>query len=193
MTANMKYDPDKHHRKSIRLKGYDYSQSGAYFVTICTYNKEYLFGNIVDEKMNLSETGAIVSKCWNNIPDHFPDALLDYFVVMPNHIHGIINIVGAKHSHLVSTNEASPSSVNASSLQPYGTNPNSLGAIIQNFKSVTARKVNRMLGRQNVPLWQRHYYEHVIRNEDDLNEIREYIVNNPLKWALDKENMDNKM
>ena len=191
----MKYDPDKHHRKSIRLKDYDYSQSGAYFVTICTYSKEYLFGSIVDEKMDLSEIGENAGRCWNEIPNHFPNVLLDYFVVMPNHIHGIINMVGAKHSHLASTNKASSLPVNASplqSLQPCGTDKGSLSAIIQNFKSVTTRKINQMFGRRNVPLWQRNYYEHVIRNEDDLNEIRRYIINNPLKWALDRENIDNK-
>jgi putative transposase len=102
----MKYDPDKHHRKSVRLKDYDYSQSGAYFITICTYNKEYLFGNVIDDKMDMSEIGAIADKCWNEIPNHFQNVFLDYFVVMPNHIHGIVNIVRAKHSHLTSTNKA---------------------------------------------------------------------------------------
>ncbi len=193
--TNMKYDSDKHHRQSIRLEGYDYSQNGAYFVTICTYKKQCLFGDITNSKMELSEIGAITNKCWNEIPDHFPNVLLDYFVVMPNHIHGIINIVGAKHSHLASTNKVNPLPVNASPLQPLqpcGTDKGSLGAIIQNFKSVTTRKVNKVLEQQGMPLWQRNYYEHVIRNEDDLNDIREYIINNPLKWALDKENMDNR-
>lgn len=187
----MKYDPDKHHRKSVRLKDYDYSQNGAYFVTICAYKKQCLFGDITNSKMELSEIGAIAGKCWNEISTHFPNVLLDYFVVMPNHIHGIVNIVGAKHSHSASTNKVSPLLVNASPLQPLqpcGTDKGSLSAIIQNFKSVTTRKINRILGRRYFPSWQRNYYEHVIRNEDDLNDIREYIINNPIKWDLDKEN-----
>ncbi len=184
----MKYDPDRHHRQSIRLKDYDYSQNGVYFVTICTYKKQCLFGDITNSKMELSEIGAIAGKCWNEIPNHFPNVLLDYSVVMPNHIHGIVNIVGAKHSQVEGLLYSLALNVNASPLQPCGTDKGSLGAIIQNFKSVTTRKVNRMLGQRNIPLWLRNYYEHIIRNDDDLNEIREYIINNPLKWDLDKEN-----
>ncbi len=96
----MKYDPQKHHRRSIRLKGYDYSQAGAYFVTICTQNRECLFGDIVDGEMMLNDAGQMVEQCWYDIPLHFPHAGLDEFVVMPNHIHGIVVInanVGAKN------------------------------------------------------------------------------------------------
>jgi REP element-mobilizing transposase RayT len=182
----MKYDLDKHHRKSIRLKDYDYSQTGAYFVTICTHNKKCLLGNIIDGKMELSEIGAIVDKCWNDIQRHFQNVSFDVYMVMPNHIHGIINIVGAKHSHLTLTNKTITLPANASPLRLHGTDPNSLGAIIQNFKSVTSRKINHILASQK-PLWQRNYYEHVIRNDEDLNDIREYVINNPLKWELDKE------
>lgn len=184
----MKYDTDRHNRKSIRLKGYDYSQNGGYFVTICTHNKQCLFGDIVNSKMELSEMGKIAEKCWNEIPDHFDNILLDYFVIMPNHIHSIINIVGAKHLGVTSTKYSHLSSPNASPLQPRGTDKGSLGAIIQNYKSVTTRKINKIFSRQGSLLWQRNYYEHVIRNDSDLNDIREYIINNPLKWALDKEN-----
>jgi putative transposase len=184
----MKYDPDKHHRKSIRLKDYDYSQSGAYFVTICVYKKRCLLGDIINGKAELSEMGIIADKCWKEIPDHFQNVSLDYFVLMPNHIHGIINIVGAKHSHFKPINNVSDLSANALPLRLHGTSPNSLGAIIQNFKSIATRKINKTLGQQGTPLWQTNYYEHVARNDDNLNEIRGYIINNPLKWDLDKEN-----
>ena len=97
----MKYNPDIHHRRSIRLQGYDYSSPGAYFVTMCTHNRECLFGEIANGKMRLNELGKIASQCWLAIPDHFPHARLGAFVIMPNHVHGIIwivdNIVGAKN------------------------------------------------------------------------------------------------
>jgi putative transposase len=187
----MKYDPDKHHRKSIRLKDYDYSQSVAYFVTMCAYKKQCLFGDIINGKVELSEIGVIVEQYWKEISVHFQNVSLDYFVIMPNHIHGIINIVGAKHSHLASTNKTSVFPANALPLRLHGTDPDSLGAIIQNFKSITTRKINKMLKHQGMSIWQKNYYEHIIRNDDNLNEICEYIINNPLKWDLDKENPDN--
>jgi REP element-mobilizing transposase RayT len=99
----MKYNPDIHHRRSIRLKGYDYSQAGAYFVTIVTYKRQFLFGEIVNGKIKLNDGGKIAEQCWNDIPKHFPNAIMDEFVIMPNHIHGIIilndngSIVGAKN------------------------------------------------------------------------------------------------
>ncbi|MEK7396838.1 MAG: transposase [Candidatus Poribacteria bacterium] len=185
----MKYDPNEHHRRSIRLKDYDYSQSGAYFVTICTYKKQCLFGGIINGKAELTEIGMIAERCWRDISNHFQNVSLDYFVIMPNHIHGIINIVGAKHSHLASMNKVNALPANALPLRLHGTNSDSLGAIIQNFKSITTRKINKMLKHQGVSIWQKNYYEHVIRNDDNLNEIREYIINNPLKWALDSENI----
>ena len=181
----MKYDPQLHHRRSIRLKGYDYSSAGAYFVTVCTNNRECLFGDIREGKMVLNECGEIVSLKWKNIPAHFGNVELDEFVIMPNHIHGIIiivdTIVGAKHS------------LNASPLHlplplQYGTSPGSLPAIMQNFQSVTTRKINQIRCSLGNKFWQRNYYEHVIRNEKELNALREYIVNNPLKWDLDKDN-----
>jgi putative transposase len=174
----MAHDSGKHKRRSIRLKDYDYSQSGAYFITICTYNKACLFGEIKDGKIELTKVGEIASKYLVEIPEHFAGMQMYEFVVMPNHIHAVvmINPVGVqnfeplqhRYQHTISK---------------------SIGSIIRAYKSTVSHwcKVNG----HDYFRWQRNYYEHVIRNEDDLNEIREYIVNNPLKWDLDTENPNN--
>ncbi len=166
----MSFDPTVHHRRSIRLNGYDYAQNGAYFVTICTWQREYLFGNIVDGGMRLSDIGLLVEQCWRTIAA--AQVQLDEFVVMPNHLHGILLLTGNNRQARVSD----------------GTAPGSLGAIIQNFKSVSTRRVNNQRDNRGCPLWQRNYYERVIRNDAELGRAREYIVNNPMKWDLDREN-----
>jgi REP element-mobilizing transposase RayT len=181
----MKYDPRIHHRRSIRLKGYDYTQPGAYFVTMVTRGRECLFGEVADSEMRSNDWGRIVAACWNSISGYFPDAGLDAFVVMSNHVHGIIVIggddsVGVKHSR--SLTDASP--------LPNGTQSGSLAAIVQNFKSVSTRKINAMRGMAGVPVWQRNYYEHIVRNAADLHRIREYIANNPRGWGQDSDNPD---
>ncbi len=169
----MKDESKSHHRRSIRVRGYDYSQAGAYFVTICAKNREFVFGKIIDTEMRLNDTGRIVQECWNDLPSRFAGIELDAFVTMPNHIHGIIIIVGARL--------ALPKAGAASSAP-------TLGDIIRAFKSISAINVNRMLSRSGQSLWQRNYYEHVIRNEKSLNKIHEYIIHNPLRWSLDREN-----
>jgi len=172
----MKRNPQKHHRRSIRLKDYDYSQAGAYFVTICAHNQRGLFGNIVNGEMKLSSIGKIVQREWNKTPARFPNVELDAFIIMPNHIHGIL-IVGAT---LVVAHD------NRAGTRPAPT----LGKIVGSFKSRCVRKC--IQNRLNVDkLWQRNYYEHIIRDEKDLNKIREYIINNPITWELDDENPEN--
>lgn len=163
----MKSHPDKLRRRSIRLKGYDYTQSGAYFVTICAQNREGLFGEVVNGEMVLSEAGKMVGHIWKELLIRFPSVELDAFVVMPNHIHGIIIIVGAGLA------------------LPYSPK---LGDVVGTFKSISAICVNRLLSRVGQPLWQRNYYEHIIRDEDKLNLIRQYILENPLRWEMDREN-----
>jgi hypothetical protein len=145
----MPYDTFKHHRHSIRLRGYDYTQAGAYFVTIVAHNRECLLGDVVDGEMHVNETGQIVVECWNALPAHFPNVELDAFVVMPNHIHAIIVLKGK--------GEAFANSANASPLQPHGTAPGSIGAIIQNFKSVSTRKINQHRDPAGTPIWHRNY------------------------------------
>ena len=194
MKKKSQYSPENFHRQSIRLKGYDYSSPGYYFVTICTYHKKCLFGEVIEGQMKLNDHGTLVLKQWNRIPDHFRKIQLDEMVIMPNHIHGIINIidVGAKHNNSDSCTKTNDIGSDASPLPkkrtPIGTKRNSLSSIIQNFKSITSRQFNRINGKSNVKLWQRNFYDHIIRNEESLNRIREYIIYNPLKWEFDKEN-----
>jgi len=171
-----------HHRKSIRLSGYDYSRPGSYFVTICIRGKAPLFGEFLDGEMVLNSIGKAVEQCWLNIPGHFQNIELDQFMVMPNHIHGIIVIypesVGAKH--------ASPLHLYKSKI--HGPKPNSIGSIVASFKSTVTKRINLLRKIPGQSLWQRNYYEHIIRDENELNKIRRYIINNPAKWSYDREN-----
>lgn len=180
MTGN----PDKHRRRSIRLKDYDYSQAGAYFVTICTYGKESIFGNVVDGEMQLNECGRVVEEEWVKTAEIRKNVELGVSVVMPNHFHGILAIVDDCRG----TARCAPTVGNRRFAKMTSA---SLPAIIRSFKSAATKRINELRGTHNTPVWQRNYYEHVIRNEDDLDEIREYIVNNPLKWDLDSENPNN--
>lgn len=176
------YDPQRHHRRSLRLKGYDYTQPGAYFVTLCTYNGEALFGEIVDGSMVLNAWGEIVRDEWFKTVQLRPYVALydDEFVVMPNHIHGIIWIVddpvGARRRRAPTTEQFG---------KPVA---GSLPTIIRAFKSAVTRRIHQTPGTPGAPVWQRNYYERIIRNDEALNRIRAYILNNPLKWALDREN-----
>jgi putative transposase len=157
------------HRRSIRLKGYDYSQSGVYFITMCTHNRELLF----EEEIVTN----ILDKEWLNTGRIRQNVILDEFVVMPNHLHGIIVIthgVGAYGHTPLQNRFKSPSKT--------------VGAIIRGFKSTTTKQINLFHNTPGIPIWQRNYYDHIIRNEDEMNKIREYIKNNPLKWSLDREN-----
>jgi len=167
-------------RRSLRLRGYDYAQAGAYFVTICTQGRACLFGDVVDGDVHLNAAWRMVAQCWQDIPNRFPDAALDEFVVMPNHLHGIIVIVGAQ---FIAPNDSGAMNSGAMNRAP------TVGEMVRSFKAVATR----MLRQIQYPsfAWQRNYYEHIIRNEDDLARIREYIVNNPLQWALDRENPTN--
>jgi putative transposase len=160
-------------RRSIRLPGYDYTSPGAYFVTICTY-----LGACILES---SEFQAVVGESWEEIPLHFPHAQLDEFVVMPNHVHGIVCIldtgsaVGAQH--------AAPLRGDIPTVRP-----GSLGATVRSFKSAVAKRINQIRGTPGAPVWQRNYYERVVRDEDELARIREYVHFNPVQWQLDREN-----
>lgn len=164
----------------MRLKGYDYNQTGAYFITNCTQDRECLFGEVVDGEMRLNETGMLVLSAWGDLPQRFTNVYLDKAVIMPNHVHGII-IVGAPLAAPVSD---VPINKGAASSAP------TLGNIMRAFKSISAGAVNRLLNRSVRPLWQRNYYEHIIRNEVSLTRIRQYILDNPAQWALDRENPD---
>ena len=174
----MVFNPDRHHRRSIRLKDYNYSQEGAYFVTICTHERECLFGEIRDGEMFLSDAGRRVRPIWDQLSDHYPHNRLDAFVIMPNHVHGIVILndcadVGA-------------------GLKPALTDKmrHGLPEIIRAFKTFSSRRINEFRKMIGVPLWQRNYYEHVIRNEKSLIAVREYIQANPYQWPNDPDNLD---
>jgi len=172
----MTYHPARHHRRSIRLRGYDYSQAGAYFVTICTNNRECLFGEVVDGEMRWNDAGRMVNKCWYEIPAHFPHVELDAFVVMPNHVHGII-VVGAP---FMAPHDSGAMNQGAMNRAP------TLGGMVRSFKAVATRRL-RQAGCSAFA-WQRNYYEHIIRNEESLDRIRRYIADNPARWSFDREN-----
>ncbi|HZX12945.1 MAG TPA: transposase [Thermodesulfobacteriota bacterium] len=140
----MPYNSGKHYRRSVRLKEHDYSQSGAYFITICTYKRECLFGEIVDGEMQLNEFGGIVATCWNEVPRHFKNIQLDAFITMPNHVHGIVIItdsVGARHASPLQSPQT-----------PRGPKPQSLGAIVGSFKSTITKRINKIPGTPTTPL-----------------------------------------
>jgi REP element-mobilizing transposase RayT len=189
--SEMPFDPEEDHRRSIRLRSYDYSQPGAYFVTICTHQRKFLLGCEEDGKIILSDFGSLVERIWQTLPAHYPGIELEAYVIMPNHIHGIIKRRGEAFAAETSR-ISSISWANASPPSPFlGTKPNSLAAIIQNFKSVSTRKINQRNNSAGTQWWQRNYYEHVIRNEKSLLKVQQYIAENPLRWAFDKENPAN--
>ena len=179
----MKSNLEMHQRRSIRLRGYDYSQPGAYFVTICTQRKQCMFGRVVDEGVHLNDAGRMVKRVWEDLSQRFHTVELDQFVVMPNHIHGVIIIKGVGATLVVAQYRA-------------GTRPAptiQLGDVVAAFKSNTTDEyINGVKQHYWSPfanrLWQRNYYERVIRDETELDRIRQYIIENPLKWALDPEN-----
>ncbi len=176
----MKYNPEKHRRRSIRVQGYDYSQPGWYFVTIVTHDRQNLFGRIENGKMILNDGGKIVRKCWLEIPDHYPNVNLDEFIVMPNHIHGIIDIAGVQN--FVGVQNFEPLQRRRNKYQKII--PKSIGAITRGFKIGVTKWF-----RQNTDIhtvWQRNYWEHIIRNDTELYRIRNYIITNPQNWHKDR-------
>lgn len=206
----------KHHRKSIRLKGYDYSSNGGYFVTICVKNRECLFGEIINGEMNLSEIGQIAYNNWIEIQNNFNNVEIDEFVIMPNHLHGIIlinsedkinhesssgnglmNQTPANQNHVInglqSTNDSSFNICenNISGKYNLMLNPKiTLGKIIRHFKAKTSRIIRK--NNHEYFQWQQNYHEWIIRDEKHLDRFRNYIYQNPLKWEIDSENPDKK-
>ncbi len=180
------------HRRSVRLPDYDYSQPNAYFVTIVTENRRPLLGEIVDGQVHLSAIGKIVEACWHRLSTAFPIDL-DEFVIMPNHLHGIIfiqdlSIRRGEASGEVLVDSQDSSHPDASPFRPSGTTRGSLAAILQNFKSISTCRINAFRDTPSNPLWQRNYYEHIIRSEATLASIRAYILANPVQWEQDPEN-----
>jgi putative transposase len=160
-------------RSYMRLRSYYYSLPGAYFVTICTYNKHCLFGTIENDTMNLNPYGEIVQECWRDATHHYIGISNDAFIVMPNHVHGIIII------HDMNGRSGS---------KPDATRKHPLSEIVRAFKTYSSRRINEHRKSQGTSVWQRSYYERIIRNEKELHEIGEYIIYNPAKWDADSEN-----
>ena len=148
----------KPRRRYIRLRNYDYSQPGLYFITVCTWERKWMLGDIVNGEMSLNIAGSIAQSLWSALPERFPHVELDQYIIMPNHMHGIVALV-------------KPSSI-------------PLREVVRTFKGATTYRIRA----EDKPdfAWQRNYYEHVIRNDEDLDRIRQYIVNNPASWAEDR-------
>jgi len=224
----MKFNPDIHHRRSIRLQAYDYSGGGVYFITICVHGRECLFGIITNGLVQLNNAGESVKAIWNDLPQRFPTANLDDYVIMPNHFHGIINFVdgvGAIHelpkdvspniqtgataelsidladATVVKANNRE-NTINERAIRELPLRPDPpavdgprrnmlLPKVMGYFKMNTAKKINLIRNTPGIPVWQRNYYERVIRNQEELELARNYILKNPVKWEMDKENPAN--
>lgn len=181
----MMYDPQIHHRRSIRVRGFDYASRNAYFVTICVAKRRCIFGTIRDSKPVLSLYGKIVSACWDDLPNHYPHIELDEFVVMPNHVHGILRIVGAGFKPAPTENLLMPCANARAGLKPAPTE-HGLAEVVRAFKTFSARRINALRKTQGVALWQRNYYEHIVRHVEDLKHVRDYIIANPGNWESDE-------
>ncbi|HSS49121.1 MAG TPA: transposase [Thermoanaerobaculia bacterium] len=163
----MRFDPDLQHRQSIRFPKMDYSRTGLYFVTICTHDRVCLLGEIEKGDVRLTYAGRTVQSTWDDLPKHYPHVTLDAFVVMPNHVHGILGL---------------------RELDPASAPRHPLGEVVRALKSFSARRINRRRESPGAPVWQRNYYERIIRDENELEGIRRYIADNPSHWAGDPEN-----
>ena len=170
------------------MKDYDYSQEGAYFVTICTHNHEYIFGEIEDGEIQYSEFGQIAAECWRWLGTQYEYVELDEWVLMPNHLHGIIIM---RRGEVTSPDPKRDAGASDNPKQGAETAPlriYTLGQIIAYFKYQTTISFNKITRTPGNRVWQRNYYEHVVRGEEDLNQIRQYILENPIKWDMDEEN-----
>ncbi len=181
--SHSRFDSQKHHRHSIRLPNYDYSQPGAYFVTVVTYQRILLFGNIVNQEMRLNDFGKVADECWSAIPDHFPNAELGAYVVMPNHMHGIISINDPADADIC----ACRGTIYRAPTENFGKPVvGSIPTIIRAYKAAVTRRIGREFNVTGI--WQRNYYEHIIRNGRDLQNKTDYIEANPRLWEKDDEN-----
>ncbi len=191
----MFYNPQIHHRRSIRLKGYDYSQAGLYFITVCINDRKCLFGEIENEKMILNDAGKIADDCWSEIPNHFPNTVLHEHIVMPNHVHGIVEItdrdvVGVENNPIVVVGIQNFESLQQTTQNPKPRQhqyqkiiPRSVGSIIRGYKIGVTKWFRNNSNIKTV--WQRNFHEHIIRSADEYNRISDYIINNPKNWNND--------
>ena len=186
----MKIDPQIHHRRSIRLPGYDYTRAGAYYITMVAWQREELFGEVVDGEMILNKSGRVAQAEWGKLPRRFRQVELGEFVVMPNHVHGIIVILDGR-----GTAEDIPDSIEeptrrAPTEQFRKPIAGSIPTIVRSYKSAVSLRINLMRRNSGSPVWQRNYYEHIIRNEEDYQSKSDYILNNPRNWESDEDNKE---
>jgi putative transposase len=172
----MTINPVARHRRSIRLQGYDYTSAGVYFITIVTQDRKCLFGDVVNGQFRSNDWGQIVQDEWDRSALVRREIELDGFITMPNHVHAIIVIPGAMGR--------------ATGRSPLQSGPakRSLGAFVGGFKPAVTKRIKELRGSLDTPIWQRNYFEHIIRNEESLNRIRQYIFDNPVRWEFDREN-----
>jgi len=188
-SSNAKIDSKIHHRRSIRLKGYDYTQVGAYFVTIVAYQRECLFGEVVDGEMALNKYGRLIEKWWHQISVHFPNVETLKFVIMPNHIHGIIVINDNGRGAVSAPDDDNQIEYSGGMTPPLRERKPTLGQVVAYFKYQSTKEMNTLVGTGTITrLWQRNYYEHIVRDDDGLNRIHNYILSNPSIWSDDNEN-----
>jgi len=204
---------NKYRIESARLKNWNYANNGYYFITICTLDRERLFGEVVNGKMVLNEFGRLVRRFWREIPKHFPGVDLDQYIVMPNHLHGIIvidretsgiptNVRGrdvamqrlyvGNETHMKNrtTNDGKRYAGKFPKMSKISPKSGSLSVIIRSYKSIVSDTIAKQYS-DNIFAWQTRFYDHIIRNEKSLNRIRQYIIDNPIKWELDRNNPEN--
>jgi len=205
----MKFDPQKHHHRSIRLKEYDYTAPGAYFITLVSWQRENIFGEILDGGIKLNQFGQIAKQQWEKLPRRFRHIELDEFVIMPNHVHGIIVISAdrmgtagdvynneaesSRRADCMGTagdvyNNKAESSCRAPSERFGQPVSGSIPTIVRSYKSSVSYRINLMRGTRGDPIWQRNYYEHIVRDVREWNRINQYIIDNPFNWRDDDEN-----
>lgn len=192
----MPYNPDIHHRRSIRLPKYNYTQNGAYFITICTDKRQPLFGEITNGTMHLNQLGHIARSCWLKIPQHFSHIQVDTFVIMPDHIHGILQIihpptVGTRHCRVLNSVQNSECPVQNSGYYEGFGKPvrGSISTAVRSYKSAVTKLIHLLCETNKFPIWQPGFYESVIRDEKSLDYRREYIQKNPVRWFNNPEKM----
>ena len=163
-----------------RLQDFDYARAGAYFLTLVLEGRPHLMGEVAEGEMSLKDAGRVVADCWTDLPNHYPHVRLDAFVVMPNHVHGVLIL--SEENGIGLNDEVK------AGLKPAPTKRHAVPEVVRGFKTFSARCVNKSRRTLGCAVWQRNYYEHVIRDDRCLDRIREYIVDNPRRWNLDREN-----
>ena len=200
----MPYDPEKHDRRSIRLDGYDYAQPGGYFVTLCVQDRVCLFGNVVDGRMRLNRFGQVVAGRWRWLEQRYAHVRHDAWVVMPNHLHGIVVLTGgdanrggnggrrssrggSRTAPTTTVNKPTPDEPTPDEPAPAKSSKRKpLGRLIGAFKTVSTKRMNQMRDTPGERIWQRNFYERIVRDAREHARIRQYIRDNPRRWNADR-------